>query len=832
VTLPSLALVAGFGLIQPPLGVGDEPPKQTETREQAGKAASAEKAGAAPATANPGLDRARMAAGSRSDLSVFFGQPGDDPPRPFVPLRPATVDDRRRLEAVRLYSAARALEDQRAWPDAVVLLQEASKLDPDSVAIARRLCRIFIGALGRPDLALEHGRRVLAIEPSDTETLGRLVDSYLRKNDSAGAEALLNEVLANPKLDAHSPGRLLAEFELGKLYSTRLKQFDKAAVAFAKVIALLDDKSANRLAASDLMRVLGNDPATAYLNFGLVLLAAGRNELAVKALERGLAYDEENSQIALVLAETLLKLNKGDQALALVDRSIRRQPQGVEAYELLAKVLKALKREPEITPRLEQAAQRDSKNVPLQYVLADRYRETGQLDKADALYKSLLTSQPTPQTYRALAASLLKRKKAADLLKVICEALNRPNTQDAEAIKPQLLAAAVDDDMAEAMLDAGSQELAAHPPITPRSFLDWPPGRVLTFIANPERATANKVHRLAKLLKLQLLFLNQNPSSGVYSEVADTQRRMGRFAEAAATVEEMLAKYPDEKSVRILATLAELHHNAGHNEAAKATLRQAMKLDAADGESRARLANVFSQIGLVDDAAQILRDLSKKEPNNPLYDLTLGGILTKFGRNEEAIKVFQDMLKRFGGDDQISEFVRSSLSVVYVNQGDYAKGESELEILLQRNPDSPGPNNDLGYLYAEQGKNLEKAEAMIRKALEEDGDKYAYLDSLGWVLFKRGKVKEALKEMKKAADRMIAETSQQGSNPDATVLEHLGDVYFQLQEIDKAGDAWQQALKAAEQSVPPEKRLAEIRKKLDSLLKLGPTPKTSSNRTP
>ena len=58
-------------------------------------------------------------------------------------------------------------------------------------------------------------------------------------------------------------------------------------------------------------------------------------------------------------------------------------------------------REKEITPRLEAAARNDSKNIPLQYVLADRYRETGENDKAEALYKSLLSSQPTPQTYRA-----------------------------------------------------------------------------------------------------------------------------------------------------------------------------------------------------------------------------------------------------------------------------------------------------------------------------------------------------------------------------------------------------------------------------------------------
>ena len=97
----------------------------------------------------------------------------------------------------------------------------------------------------------------------------------------------------------------------------------------------------------------------------------------------------------------MIKLNRGQQALALVERHIERQTGFVEAYDLLARVLKALHREKEITPRLEAAARNDSKNIPLQYVLADRYRETGENDKAEALYKSLLSSQPTPQTYRA-----------------------------------------------------------------------------------------------------------------------------------------------------------------------------------------------------------------------------------------------------------------------------------------------------------------------------------------------------------------------------------------------------------------------------------------------
>jgi len=209
----------------------------------------------------------------RLDLNEFYGQPGDDAPRPFVPLRPSTTDDRHRLEVVRLYAAGRALEDRREWNDAVAVLQEALKLEPDSIAVSRRLCRLYIGALSRPELAVDYGKRVLKSEPGDSETLSQLVE-YYRRNDAAAAESLLNEVLANPKLEPHAFGRLLAQNELGRLYSGRLHQTEKAADAYAKVMVALDDKSANRLTPVEMFRILGNNPSMGYYNLAMVFLAA------------------------------------------------------------------------------------------------------------------------------------------------------------------------------------------------------------------------------------------------------------------------------------------------------------------------------------------------------------------------------------------------------------------------------------------------------------------------------------------------------------------------------------------------------------------------------
>src|SRR5579883_458235 len=158
--LTSFVLIAGIGQVRPAVGADDPARAPAQVAE---KAKDQGRAAAAGAAAKP--------SDWRSELSKFFNQPGDDPPRPSLPLRPATVEDRRRQEATRLYTAARGLEDRGLWTDAVALLQEALKLDPDSVAIARRLSKIYIGALGRPDLGNQYGRRVLALEPENTETL-------------------------------------------------------------------------------------------------------------------------------------------------------------------------------------------------------------------------------------------------------------------------------------------------------------------------------------------------------------------------------------------------------------------------------------------------------------------------------------------------------------------------------------------------------------------------------------------------------------------------------------------------------------------------------------
>ena len=142
-----------------------------------------------------------------------------------------------------------------------------------------------------------------------------------------------------------------------------------------------------------------------------------------------------------------------------------------------------------------------------------------------------------------------------------------------------------------------------------------------------------------------------------------------------------------------------------------------------------------------------------------------------------------------------------------VQGGDMARGEKVLEEVYQEDPQDPGVNNDLGYLYADQGKNLEQAEKMIRLAVQNQPENPAYLDSLGWVLFRLGRNAEALDVLKKA--NAIPDYQ------DSTLLEHQADVHQALQQSDEAKQMWQKAVEVEEKDSSPDAAvLKRLREKL------------------
>ena len=110
------------------------------------------------------------------------------------------------------------------------------------------------------------------------------------------------------------------------------------------------------------------------------------------------------------------------------------------------------------------------------------------------------------------------------------------------------------------------------------------------------------------------------------------------------------------------------------------------------------------------------------------------------------------------------------------------------ELMLQRiiklEPDHTNALNALGYAYADRGVNLAEAEVLIRKALAHEPNNAAIIDSLGWVSYRLGHLRQSLTLLTKAYDIM----------PVAEIAAHLGAVKWALGDTKGAFETWNLAL--------------------------------------
>jgi Tfp pilus assembly protein PilF len=115
-------------------------------------------------------------------------------------------------------------------------------------------------------------------------------------------------------------------------------------------------------------------------------------------------------------------------------------------------------------------------------------------------------------------------------------------------------------------------------------------------------------------------------------------------------------------------------------------------------------------------------------------------------------------------------------------------------------------------VLADEGRDLEAAETMTRRAVDSEPRNASFLDSLGWVLYKRGRLDEARRTLTRAVE--LAEAP----GPDPVVLDHLGDALYQLGDPAAAAEQWKRAAKRLGEMPESERQrdeLGELRLRLD-----------------
>ena len=287
----------------------------------------------------------------------------------------------------------------------------------------------------------------------------------------------------------------------------------------------------------------------------------------------------------------------------------------------------------------------------------------------------------------------------------------------------------------------------------------------------------------------------QNLSSGVIDFAIQAQQS----SEVRVLMARLhLARFLDPESDLANLLLGQQQISSGLLDDATASLSR-IRLDGSLGQpAMIALADLANDRERFDEAILILDEAIRLNPNDGYLYKQLGDSHRRARQYRDASKAYRSALELGHGTSD----THRNLGMVLEQMNKDDSAEKHLLMAIEMNPADAFAMNYLGYWWADQGRNLDDAIALIERAVELRPDSGFFIDSLGWVHYRLGNLQEAVAYLEQA-------TALEPADPEITG--HLGDVYWRLGRHDEARFKWRYALVLADDEDDIQKLEARIK---------------------
>ena len=312
-------------------------------------------------------------------------------------------------------------------------------------------------------------------------------------------------------------------------------------------------------------------------------------------------------------------------------------------------------------------------------------------------------------------------------------------------------------------------------------------------------------------------YLNQRPDDdGMRIVVAQSLVRLGKVDDAA----EMLNRIPEERRGleaffaigRIQLVRRELDAarenllkaNAARPHNAK-VLSSLLSLDRAEGKLSQSIERIDDAVAaepengalrrlkgtvalLTNDLAQAEVSFKKAielEPDNLQAYTQLGGLYRLTGRMQETVGIYEEAVRAQPESAPPHHF----LAVLYEMSGKLDQAREQYELALRYDSSLGESKNNLAYLLAESGEDLDRALKLAQEAKAAMPDSPNAADTLGWVLLKRGVASAAIGYLREAV-----QVSDPGDPAIGVIRSHLSDAYAATGDLAQAIETLETAL--------------------------------------
>jgi tetratricopeptide (TPR) repeat protein len=481
---------------------------------------------------------------------------------------------------------------------------------------------------------------------------------------------------------------------------------------------------------------------------------AGNQVEAIEALRLALVQDPESPQLRISYAEVLARAGRLTAAEAEARRAVELAGPGqgaapADAQRVLGKVLLARGRIGAAEEALLRATRIEAERVRSARAAPSEELEEGAID---------------PEAWRVLADARLRRSDAAAA---------QATGEDLAKIDP-VAGAGVLRELAGSLLeanDAARAELAARR-ATELARSDGAGWKLLS------RAQEEQGHLDQARRSIEQALVDDPSDPEALLSAGQLSLHQGDLAAARGWFQQLLRVAPDEGTAQLRVASSWLD--------SKRPGEALEVVAAADSPEALYLRGVaLSRLRRWPEAVAVLERIGAGTSELHASACALRGTaLSRLGRSEEAIRVLRDGATRAPRDPTLL----FALGEAYDRAGQRDAALAQMRAVLRVNPEQAEAMNYLGYAYAEGNERLEEAEALLTRALRAEPDNAYYLDSLGWILYKRRDLGRAVETLERAATLA----------PEMTILDHLGDAYRAAQRPAAAAGAYRRALQSGD----------------------------------
>jgi tetratricopeptide (TPR) repeat protein len=509
---------------------------------------------------------------------------------------------------------------------------------------------------------------------------------------------------------------------------------------------------------SDYLRIKKDNPVV-YYELARLFMEVHNPTYALGFARRAHGLDPDNKWYSITLADAFGVNNQFDSAAVVYDKLAKAYPES-EEYLYNKSVFLSKADKPE--EALAVLNQLEDKVGPIEELVMQKQRLLLKLDRVDdaaAEIHKLINADPTAVRYYILLGDIYNANDRQDEAMAVYHSALAQDSANPRAL------------IALANYAKKSGDHASYWRYLTRAF------------KNPDYSIDEKVSYVYPYLQMQ--------------EVDSS-----KLEEGLQLADLVILAHPDE--AKAYALRGDMYSQANMLDSALQDYNKAVTLDSTRFTVWYQLMWIYSRR---DDSANLLKVskiASDRFPGEFMGHYFLGVANFLLQHYAASIDALNKALMASNSDKTMKADVYSLLGDAYHATGQHPQSDSSYDLALYLKPDDAMVLNNYSYYLSMRGEHLDKAESMSKHSLELQPSSINFMDTYAWVLFRMGKYTDAKTWMDKAFQ---SKDAQQNPN----MLEHYGDILFNLHEVDKALEYWQLAKEKGATSVGLDRKIAEKR---------------------